>query len=149
MLSVRLSLPEDAIKLAPRLRQADLREIQAMSGLPPEVVLEAGRTEGVECFTACTEVAPVAMFGVGAGGTVWLLGSDEIVTYKTDMFRLTGPYLDLFHMHFPVLWNLVDARNAVHIRWLRRFGFSLINLHPSVGIEARPFYEFVRIPPNV
>ena len=147
-MEIRPAVPEDAIQLAPRLRRADLQEIQASCGLPPEVSLQDSLKESIECFTAI-DTHPVAMFGVGAEGMVWMMGSDEIATFKAVLFRETGPYLDRFHKRFPLLWNYVDARNDVHIRWLRRFDFSLICLHPHMGVERRPFYEFVRIDPNV
>jgi hypothetical protein len=43
------------------------------------------------------------------------------------------------------LWNIVDARNELHIRWLKRFGFVALKKHPQVGPQGLPFFEFVRI----
>jgi hypothetical protein len=77
---------------------------------------------------------------------VWLLASPGLVTIQREFMRQTRPVLDGFHASYPLLWNLVDARNEVHIRWLRYFGFTFLHLHPHVGPEGLPFYEFVRIP---
>jgi len=49
------------------------------------------------------------------------------------------------HEQYPVLFNVVDARNEVHVRWLRYMGFTFIRKHPNWGPEGRLFYEFVRI----
>jgi len=46
---------------------------------------------------------------------------------------------------YPVLFNVVDSRNEVHVRWLQWMGFTFIKKHSEYGPEKRPFYEFVRI----
>ena len=44
-----------------------------------------------------------------------------------------------------MIWNYVDARNVVHIKWLKWLGFTIINKHNQFGIGRIPFYEFVKI----
>ena len=53
--------------------------------------------------------------------------------------------LHLLFNHYSVLFNVVDARNTVHIRWIKHMGFTFVAEHAEWGPEKRLFYEFVRI----
>ena len=140
----------DAELLAPLLRDADRREIQAASGLSPVESLRQGAEES-EIVCSIVGETVCGMFGVSPSyqnaGYVWLLGSDELVTgrAKRQFIRNAGMFLTILHKYFPLLHNYVDKRNTVHIRWLRRMGFTFIAEHPEFGHEKRPFLEFVRL----
>ena len=126
-----------------------------MSGHDPLQALLNGVLEGTECWTA---VGPdgkevVAMFGINhipaygpEQAAVWMLASPTLVSIRTELFRQTSQFIDHFHYRYPLLWNFVDARNTVHLKWLKRSGFIFLKLHESFGFEQRPFYEFVRLP---
>ncbi len=151
----RLSVPADALYLAPRLRPEDVREVEAL-GDSPLSALEAGLT-GHTCLSIVNHGGEVVgMCGINhdpafgsSQAAVWLLASPGLVKIQREFMRQTRPVLEMFHESFPLLWNLVDTRNEVHLRWLRYFGFIFLRLHPHVGPTDTPFYEFVRIPPNV
>lgn len=151
MMSVRAAEVRDAAELAPELRHADLREIQAASGEDPLVVLERGIALSEPCYAVLNEAGkPVALFGVVSEpshvgvGTVWLLGSDELVRSSFSLLRSCRPWVERLQQRYEILWNCVDARNQIHIRWLKWCGFSIVGLVESYGIEQRPFYEFSR-----
>ncbi len=80
-------------------------------------------------------------------GAVWLLGSDALTQPPLRrQFLVEGTvYLDTLHRFRPLLWNVVDERNTLHVRWLKWMGFTFINRHPYYGAEQRPFLEFVRL----
>ena len=40
---------------------------------------------------------------------------------------------------------VVDARNELHIKWLKFMGFKFIQRHENFGVAKLPFYEFLRI----
>ena len=44
--------------------------------------------------------------------------------------------------HAKILWNFIDSRNTVHLRWIKWCGFKLIN---KKYIDKIKFYEFIRI----
>lgn len=156
MPTTRPATVADAHSLAPRLRKADIQEITALSPISPLQALLVGVEQGTECLSIIADDGLViGLFGIHhhpAFGpnqaAVWMLGSDDLVSIKTEIMRQTVPILTGFHLKYPLLWNLVDARNEVHIRWLKRFGFVALHLHPHVGVEQRPFYEFIRIDPQ-
>ena len=45
---------------------------------------------------------------------------------------------------FSLLFNVVDSRNKVHIRWLKWLDFKFIADIPEFGVEKRMFHQFVK-----
>jgi hypothetical protein len=147
MIEYRTALLEDAAIVSERLRDADRREVRA-SGGDPLLSLQAGVSQSRPAITCLVDGTPEVIFGVVPGGPstgyVWLLGSDAIVRHRTHFLRLSGTWVSIFHERYPVLTNVVDERNTVHLRWLRWLGFEFIRRHPDWGPERRPFIEFKR-----
>lgn len=141
----------DAEALAPILREADRNEIQAASGLSPVVSMRIGAEESRISLSIIGDSGHViGMFGAGDAyphtGLVWLLGAEELTNIAVRQFvKLAPSYLEAFHLYYPLLFNYIDKRNTVHIRWLKRMGFTFIKEHPEYGHEKRPFLEFVRL----
>lgn len=134
----------------------------------PEDEAECRADGGGPCWTAvltahqlgCVDVAvntqtgtPVAFFGcvpMGEGaGSPWMLATPELPRHAKALQRLTQGVLADWHEKFPVLTNHVDARNALHIHWLRRWGFQFTGRHRLGGELPLPFLEFVRYAPGV
>ncbi|MBB4345212.1 hypothetical protein [Rhizobium leguminosarum] len=151
MLETRHSLPEDVTYLAPRLREADLRELEAAGVPSAHQALQDGLRNSKHCISVVNdEDRAVAMFGCGRFtdddvGYIWLLGSDEIKSNPTRFLRRSKLWVDIFHKDFPILTNFVDQRNTVHIHWIRWLGFSFLRTVNSEGPGNLPFYEFARI----
>lgn len=152
MHSVRPSRESDAAFLAPRLRQADLMELEAAGHTDPLAVLKLSYTLSRPCYSVVNDQdEAVTMFGVAPDlfrptlGYIWLLGSEDIGRNRVRFLRHTQEWVERMQSQFLVLTNRVDARNEVHIRWLRWCGFTFINKVPGAGPDHLPFYEFVRI----
>lgn len=156
MLYEREAQLKDVFTLASNIREADRLECLAASGEDPLTALRKAR-ETSTVFRALVMGPPkgnhdvVALYGVvpfdrsvGLGGA-WLLGTDQLVEDGFRFARRCSEYIEKLHQQFPILFNFVDERNALHIRWLRWAGFSFINRHEHFGAEQRPFYEFVRM----
>lgn len=147
----------DALDLAPRLRAADRAEMQAFTGMPPEIGLPLSLTGGGPTWTIRWDPSghPLAIFGVGPVphhpqlGIVWMVGSDELFSRPMTFLRQSRLALDGLHQFHPLLGNYVDARNTVHIRWLQWLGFGFLKLHPEFGVEKRPFIQFARLKTDV
>ena len=133
--------------LAPRLREADRREIRAAFGRPPEAILGAGFRNAKRCWTVLAGARPIAMFGVGRRpqpqfGTAWLLASVEFERYGRQL-RREGPYwVDALMVGHDVLTNFVPVENRVAVRWLTWLGFELLVLHRGAGTGGEDFWEF-------
>jgi hypothetical protein len=152
MLRVRLWLPGDPDQLNSRLRVADLQEIQAVSREDSLTILKQSAAWSDPCFTIIDQKdIPIAIFGVVpdpltvALGRIWLLGSNDIVHNSATFLRHSRQWIEKLHERYPTLWNYVDARNEVHIRWLKWCGFTFLRRIEEYGVERRPFYEFERV----
>lgn len=150
---IREVTPEDVAWLAPRLRAADREELRVSTGIPPEIALARGVARSAPCFAGVSsrDDQLALLFGAGPDprhpdtGIVWLVGSDLITQRPLEFSRLCRPMLAELHRAYPLLWNLVHARNVVHVNWLRWMGFSFLKLHPRLGVGREPFYEFARL----
>ncbi|MCP5419730.1 MAG: hypothetical protein H6970_10700 [Gammaproteobacteria bacterium] len=131
-----------------------MREIAAASGDDPLIVLQQCVVWSDPCYAIvdeCVDDIPLALFGaspdpVKAGmGRVWLLGSDDLAHYSATFLRHSREWVEKLHEPYPVLWNYIDARNELHLRWLNWCGFRIIRRIECYGPEKRPFYEFEKV----
>ena len=105
------------------------------------------------CMTMVSRLGrPMGMWGVvpqeEGVGRIWLLGTDEMVDDPANRLRFLREakgYLAKVGERYQVLFNCADARNVVHVKWLRWMGFTFIAQHPNYGAEGRAFLEFVRM----
>jgi|15BtaG_2_1085339.scaffolds.fasta_scaffold00414_20 hypothetical protein len=149
---IRFTEPEDVEKIYRDLRPEDRAECIASHGDPLEC-LQRGYENSKYCFTGSVNDKPYMIFGVGeveeheGAGVVWMLGTTAINAEARFHFLKRSRLCveNLLHKDFPLLFNCVDARNTVHIKWLKWLGFKFINLHLNYGVAKLPFYEFVRI----
>lgn len=151
MINIRRAKVADAVALAPRLRDADRAELKAALGMAPEVSLPIAVRQSPYVWAAEDEEGAQGLFGLDPVkgypdfGIVWLVTSDAIWRHRRELQRLTPEWLDTMHGICPLLGNHIDARNTVHIRWLKRMGFSFLQTHERFGVERRPFHEFARL----
>ena len=149
---VRPTQPTDASWLAPRLRTADRNEIDALAGIDHLEALQMAADASVIPFTIVdTQDHPIAMMGCTRDvnipwvGYIWLLGSNRIVDIRNTFLRQSRMWIPALGQPFKVLANVVDERNKTHIKWLRWIGFTFVKRHEHMGVQERPFYEFIRI----
>lgn len=142
----------DAYDIAPRLREADKAEIFASTGDAPIQALVEGIQRSDQALTIIGhQDTPIGIFGVchrhelPGIGLVWMLATNELPTIVRELVRQTPLWLNAFHASYPVLGNVVDARNELHIKWIKRVGFTFINRHLNFGHEGREFLEFVKV----
>jgi hypothetical protein len=146
---------EEAIALSQDLRPEDEAEIRAMSGQDPGLSL----LHGVRCSDLPTTILDddgeiLGMFGaVSLGdnprlGVVWMLCSPKILKHRRRFAKESRQWVDAMQQYYDLLWNVVDTRNTVHIRWLQWCGFTFIQRHEALGVEQRPFLEFVKVKPD-
>lgn len=151
-LEVQPAKLSDCLWLCSEVRQADRDEVRAATGGTVLHALVEGLQGSRETWTARLGKTPIAMFGVAPipldpevrYGAVWLLGSDRIQEVRYTFLRESRPWLERLEQGFDLVGNVVDARNTIHIRWLRWLGFSFIREIPHFGHEKRPFYEFLK-----
>ena len=145
----RLTTLEDIKYLAPRLRQEDKQEILAGSGLLPYEALYIGFKNAVIVFTIFNpKNKPVGIFGVddvGNGiGAIWLLATKDLAKIQIAFLKECREVIKFLNTKYKILWNFVDCRNQLHIKWLRWCGFKFIR-KLNRGVLQKPFYEIIRI----
>jgi hypothetical protein len=150
VIHIRPAEPTDADALAPRLRPADRREIEAAVRMNPTVVLYRGVQASNPCHAVVADGTVIALFGVvpitrlPETGAVWLLASEDFAARPSFIVRSSKAWLAKLHERYRVLTNYVDARNEVHIRWLRWCGFDFVRRIEQFGALGLPFYEIRR-----
>ena len=141
----RLSTHKDCKKLSRSLRFEDKREILDGAGQTPYQALLKGYASSEICLTIVdTENIPVGMFGVGEGGLIWLLATPEIKRIRFSFLRESRQVVELLNKKYRLLWNYVDCRNELHLRWLKWCGFKFLR-KLNYGVNQKPFYEFIKI----
>lgn len=155
MIYARPSIVPDVFAVAKDIRPEDAAEIYAASGMDTIGGLMTGYLHSDECWTVCTskERRPIALFGLRKldkdKGVVWLLAANDLPKYGIRFLRESRGWIDRFHQKADLLFNAVDQRNTVHIRWLEWLGFKFIRVIPEYGHLKLPFVEFARIKPHV
>lgn len=147
--TARPTVPEDIQILAPKLRKEDEAEVRAVNGNDPETELANSLKNSTECWTIVNGETIIGMFGVAPidgseAGAIWLLASDELPKVRWEFLKKTRPWIEYFLTKYPLLTNVVDERNQVHIKWLKWAGFTFTNRHEALGPEGRPFLEFYK-----
>jgi hypothetical protein len=148
MPTARPTKPEDILILAPKLRKEDVAEILAVTGNDPQTELQNSLMYSEECWTIEHEGLIIGMFGVApihgsTGGAIRLLASDELPKIRWEFLKKTRPWVAYFLTKYPLLTNIVDSRNEVHIKWLKWAGFTFEGEIP-VGPEKIPFLQFFK-----
>jgi hypothetical protein len=152
-LHTRLSIVPDCYYIASRLREHDKKDVKA-AGLEPHRALLDGYIYSSDLRTICLpDGTPAAMFGVAPIkadglniGSIWLLGTDELVKYRWKFLRESRYWLRHMSVGFDLLCNCVHRDNTEHIRWIRWLGFSFLRHTESHG---EPIIEFAKITSNV
>lgn len=129
--------------MAPHVRAADQMEIWAQVGLEPELALRLAIRGPGEHHTALLNDRVVAIFGVvpdaDGGGSIWLIGTDAI-RENADLFHsYVEKWLGSFKERFSRLYNWVDARNEVSLKWAESVGMKVFPPVPF-GVQHLPFH---------
>ena len=138
---------EHTLELAPRMREADVREVWATGHLTPLASLQGSLHISVDAGTAIVDGEIMCMYGVGATslladlGFPWMLGSDIMEEHARFYLRRARSWIAWAQGRFPVLRNHVDVRNESSIVWLKWMGFEFEEAIPY-GPDQVPFYPF-------
>ena len=131
--------------MASNLRPEDRREVEEGYGLDPmEQLLLAAHRSSTVYFTV-PNGKTAGMAGVDTGGVIWMLCTPAILEYPTTFAREAKRYVE--SRTEPLLWNIVDKRNKVHLKLLKFLGFKFLR-ELKHGPNQLSFIEFCRVQPN-
>ena len=136
----------DICELAPNLRSEDKREVETL-GKTSEQALLSGYLFGKVCRSIINNYGQVVgMYGVVPAddktGLVWMLGSDKLKKIKRPFLRESRTEVNGMNTLFPHLWNIIDSRNEMHLKWIKWCGFKIIGERMVNNVK---FYEFTRL----
>lgn len=110
--------------VAPYLRRSDVREHEAVSDLPIDAAVAFSIAHSERGFAALLDGRVIAIFGVSSG-VVWLVGTDEISEHPVTFFRLSKKIFERLSDGYDFLFNYVDRKNILSLRWLKWLGFKI------------------------
>ena len=153
MAILRPSILSDVSVVAENMRKEDVNEVKAQSGACPKGGLLYAYLMSKPCLTTVSRHGHLMSMGgvvpsAEKTGRIWLLGSQSMFDDSIDkrwFLRSSKKTLAEMQKLYPLLFNVVDARNEVHVKWISWLGFTFIKKHLNWGPESRMFYEFVRI----
>ena len=131
-----------AVEVAFNLRPDDRREVEEGHGQDPLIELVKAAQEGTCVYFNVPNGKTAGMAGVGEGGLIWMLTTPVIHEYPITFARESKRFVDA--RTEPLLWNIVDERNKVHLKLLKFLGFKFLRkkLH---GPNKLSFIEFARV----
>lgn len=148
-LTIRPAKREEAKWLSSRLRFEDQRELETVRGAT-DIDLSTALDYSDETFTARfgPNEDPMVLFGIGHAtgephrGIPWLLAAHGVERGAIALLREARFWLDAWTPRYrDGLHNIVDARNDLHVRWLRAAGCKLDG---TVLIRGHEFIHFTR-----
>ena len=140
----------DAHELAAKLRPEDRREVEEITGKPALHNLLLAVAIGEPALTLRDhERGLIGIMGVARtglhSGAVSFLGTSLIEQRSSAFLRGSREVLREVSKEYDTLFNVCDARNLVHQKWLKWLGFRFIRKIDRFGASGVPVIEFARI----
>ena len=153
MAHIRLYHPSDAGEVVSlNLRQADVDEIVAATGLTPSECLEYSIESSEYVWVIIHDMGHiVGVFGLSSTkdingnpvGVPWLLSTDDLKDFRYAFSKYSWGVVEFMSQQYNYLTNYVDSRHKQAIKWLKWLGFTI---HADIPItlhdKAVTFYRF-------
>lgn len=125
-----------------KLRKEDQDELETMYGLPANKVLLLSWSLSLWVKVAEVEDRIVTVFGLTHEGNPWMVGTVEMLEYPITIVKSGYKYVKECLECKNFIWNYVDSRNIVHIKWLMRLGFKFTGSSVTINnVEFLYFYK--------
>ena len=137
---------EAAYEVASHLRPEDYEEVVEGHGLNPIIDIPLSCLHGDNVYFTVPDGRIAGLAGVQDHGQVWMLTTPAIHDFPCTFAREAKRFIDA--RTEPRLWNIVYAKNIVHIKLLKFLGFKFGGEFPY-GPNNRHFIEFQKcVPPQ-
>lgn len=122
---------EHAGYLQHHLRSSDVRECMIHSSTPWRALHAPLRLKYANTWTGLYKDKPVCMFGIVpfiesddfTGGTIWLLGTDDIDKNAKKFLKTSKLFCDWASARYDLLENVVPIDHDRTLKWLDWLGF--------------------------
>ena len=121
---VRESVLADIPCIAMQLRSEDRRELETVDGCGVyEKLFKVLKDKHRQTFSMLSPSSgePFGMFGLDYQGIIWMVSTPEIERHAITFLRESRKWISWFHIKQPLLWNWVDSRNPLHVKWLTKW----------------------------
>jgi len=152
MIEYRHSIIPDIPIVAADMRPEDRDEVWAALGETPRKTLFGAYVSSTECFTIYHVASgkPLAMFGYRITepkicASIWMLAGTGLTEHRWTFLKRSKALINYIQSRAPLLYNTVDRRNDLHLRWLEWLDFKFIRTIPDFGNLKLPFVEFARL----
>ena len=133
---------EAATEVASNLRPDDLREVEEGHGIDHRLLPLLMTQNPSYVYFTVPDGKTAGMAGVGDKGDIWMLCTPDIHRYPIRFAREAKRFVD--SRKEPLLWNIVDSRNTVHLKLLKFLGFKFLRKFEH-GPNNVTFIEFCRV----
>ena len=129
---------EAAYEVASNLRPEDRRECVEGHGIVPTIHIPLASLDGFCRYFTMPNGETAGMVGI-QGSKIWMLCTPVIEKYPLTFAREAKRFIN--SRAEPLLWNVVDKRNTVHLKLLKFLGFTF---HEELlfGPNNLPFIKF-------
>ena len=133
---------EAAVHVASNLRDDDYREVFEGHGKFPLLFIPITACQGDTIYFADADGRIAGLVGVEDDGKIWMLCTNVIHTAPILFARQAKKWLD--SREDKILWNIVDKRNAAHLKLLKFLGFKFLREF-EYGPNNITFIEFCKL----
>ena len=131
-----------AIYVASHLRADDYREVKEGHGHEPLLYIPHSAFYGDSVYFDVPNGKTAGLAGVQENGKIWMLCTDAIHDAPLTFAREAKRFID--SRKEELLWNIVDKRNAAHLKLLKFLGFKFLR-ELKHGPNQLTFIEFCRV----
>jgi hypothetical protein len=132
---------EVAYEVASNLRPEDEREVCEGHGLTPTIHIPLFSREGDCVYFTVPNGETAGIAGVNKNGSIWMLCTPAILKYPLTFAKEAKRFVE--RRPEPLLWNIADKRNTVHLKLLKFLGFKFLR-EVTHGPNNLTFIEFAR-----
>ena len=129
-------------EVASNLRPEDYKEVLEGWGYEPALVIPLEASEGHTVSFNVPDGRIAGLAGIQNDGRVWMLCTNVIDEYPIHFIREAKRFID--SREDPILWNVVDKRNTLHLKLLKHLNFKFLREVPW-GPKKLTFIEFCRV----
>ena len=133
---------EAALEVASNLRPEDRREVEEGHGYDPIEYAKFIAQEGSTVYFTVPNGKTAGMAGVGPEGAIWMICTPAIKDYPHTFAKESKRFVE--SRTEPLLWNVADRRNTVHLKLLKFLGFKFLR-ELKYGPNQLSFIEFCRV----
>ena len=132
---------EAAYEVASNLLSEDEREVREGHGLVPTIHIPLYSQHGDCVYFTVPNGETAGIAGVNKNGSIWMLCTPSILKYPLTFAKESKRFVE--SRTEPLLWNIADKRNKVHLKLLKFLGFKFLR-EVNHGPNNLTFIEFVK-----